>query len=204
MNILAIDTTSNPLSLALKTGGRILRFERELSRPHDETLRPHLRRLLKRAGLGICDLDVLAAASGPGRFTGIRIGMAYAAVLAGQLKIPALAVSRLEALARKAPGKLVCAVIPGYRDEKYWQVFARTKSLEVRAVAAPTWGGCEAWSRTRDDLAARGAILAEGEVAARDLIPVAEYKLALRRLRFAPLYLKPASYEFKNKTGSAV
>src|SRR3989339_147979 len=121
MNLLAIDTTSAPLSLALQAGDKIFSFHKELARPHDETLMPQALRLLARAGLRWTDLDGLAAACGRGRFTGIRIGMALAAVLAGRLRIPALPVSRLEAQASKSGGRLVCGVLPGHRDEIFYQ-----------------------------------------------------------------------------------
>ena len=191
MNILAIDTSSGPLSVALQAGDRVFACHRVFARPHDETLVPQVRRLLKRAGLKLADLNALAAASGPGRFTGIRVGMAYAAVLAGQLKVPALAVSRLEALARKIPADLVCAVLPGYKDEKFFQVFR-----SGRAAAPAAWVTAAAWPEARADLERRGAVLAEAEVSARDLLHPAALMMGRRRPPpFAPLYLKPASYE---------
>ena len=71
------------------------------------------RRDLMKAGAEWQDCDAIVVASGPGLFTGIRIGMSFAAVLARRLGIPALAISRFEALAAKTPGKSVCAVLPG-------------------------------------------------------------------------------------------
>jgi len=199
MNLLAIDTTGAALSLALQAGERTIIFHKELSLPHDETLLPRTRRLLDRAGLRWGDLDALAAASGPGRFTGIRIGMAFTAVMARRLRVPALAVSRFAALAASAPGKLVCAVLPGYRDESFYQLYRRAPSGEMRPAGGPVWAAAEDWERARREIAARGAVFAESAVRAADLITCAERLLrGNRRTPFEPLYLKPASYERKN------
>ncbi len=163
---------------------------------HDETLLPQILRLLNKAGLKWEDLDALAVASGPGRFTGIRIGMSFAAVMAGRLKIPALAVSRLEALATKTPGALICAVLPGYREETFYQHYRRGVSGHIRPAAAPVWAVPKEWLRARRKIVRHGAVFSEGTVRAADLLDCAEKFLKRRRRpRFEPLYLKPASYE---------
>jgi tRNA threonylcarbamoyl adenosine modification protein YeaZ len=191
MNLLAVDTTGEALSLALQAGERVICLHRKFSAPHDETLLPQVDRLLGRAGLTLKDLDAIAAASGPGRFTGIRIGMAFAAVAASSLKIPALAVSRLEAAAGTTPGRLVCAVVPGWREEKFFQVFRRG-----RPAAPPVWADPKLWRQTEDNLKRRGAVFAACDPTAKDLLrPAACHLRFKRRPRFEPLYLKPAGYE---------
>ncbi|MBI3554293.1 MAG: tRNA (adenosine(37)-N6)-threonylcarbamoyltransferase complex dimerization subunit type 1 TsaB [Elusimicrobia bacterium] len=193
MNLLAVDTTGEPLSLAVRAGEKVYAFHRTLKAPHDETLLPQIDRLLKRADLELRDLDAIAAASGPGRFTGIRIGMAYAAVAAGALKIPALAVSRLEAAAGKIEGKLICAVVPGWREEKFYQVFRGASS-----VGPAVWADPKLWHERENDLRKRHAVIAECDPTAEDLLaPAARHLARKRRPVFAPLYLKPAGYEAK-------
>jgi tRNA threonylcarbamoyl adenosine modification protein YeaZ len=204
LKIFAIDTTGTELSLALQVDGKVSAFARELASPNDETLLPQAQRLLRRAGQTWKDLDAVVVASGPGRFTGIRIGMSFAAVLARRLDIPPLAVSRFSALAAKTPGKLVCAVLPGWRDEMFYQLFRRGPSGEARPAAAPVWASAKEWAQARQELDDRGATLAEAAVRAPDLIVCAERLLRRNRLpRFEPLYLKPASYELKHKAGAA-
>jgi tRNA threonylcarbamoyladenosine biosynthesis protein TsaB len=177
MNILAVDTTGESLSVALQAGRRVYSVHRVFARPHDETLLPAVDRLLRRAKIGLDDLDAVAAASGPGRFTGIRIGMAYAAIAARCAGKPALAVSRFEALAFGRAEKRFCVVIPGFRGEKYHQVFPGGKPLWSAALPA-------------------GLPLVEGDPgAARLLGPAAAWLARKRRPRFEPLYLKPAGYE---------
>ena len=204
MNLFAIDTTGNELSLALQLGGKVLTFARELAAPNDETLLPQARRLLSKAGADWKDFDAIAVASGPGRFTGIRIGMSFAAVLARRLGIPAMAVSRFEALAAKTTGKLVCAVLLGWRDEMFYQLYQRSLRGEVRPAAPPVWASAKEWALARQEMAARGAVLAETAVRAQDILPCAERRMRRKRHpRFEPLYLKPASYELKHKAGAA-
>ena len=200
MNLLAVDTTGEALSLALKAGDRTFSFHKVLAKPHDETLLPQIEKLLSRAGLEVADLDAIAAASGPGRFTGIRIGMAYAAVAASRMRVPALAITRLEAAAYKASGGRVCAVVGGYREESYHQTFRRRGGLFVPA-AEPVWADPAQWARARAELEREGVEIVQGDTAAADLLIPAALRLKARKLpRFEPLYLKPAGYESKRDT----
>lgn len=200
-NILAVDTTAEFLSLALASGGKVRVLHRRVGRPHDETLLGGVDRLLVRAGIAMGDLHAIAAASGPGRFTGIRIGMAYASVAAAQLKIPALAVSRLEALAFRTPGRLVCAAVPGYREEKYYQLFRRAggrAAAALRPEGRPFWVDAAAWEKVRAELEGKGVMVVLEEPRAADLLGPAELCLRRKRVpKFEPLYLKPAGYERK-------
>jgi tRNA threonylcarbamoyl adenosine modification protein YeaZ len=139
MNILALDTTQDALSVALN--------DREIAKlykaPHDETMPKAVESLLKKSGLELKDLDAIACAAGPGRFTGIRIGMSYAAVAAWKLKIPALAVSRFEAAAWKKPGPEVCVSLKGYKDERFYQVF---KGNPPKPAGPAAWVDAAQWS----------------------------------------------------------
>lgn len=177
MNILAVDTTGGPLSVALRAGDKIYSFHKTLTKPHDETLLDVVDKLLKKAKLELSDLDGIAAASGPGRFTGIRVGMAYAAVAARCIGKPALAVSRLEALAHGKTGRFV---IRGLRDDTYWQEFPKGR---------PVWGP-----------APQPAV--EGDPTAEALLgPAADCLASGKRPPFEPLYLKPAGYERPKSAG---
>lgn len=203
MNILAVDTTGEALSLAFRAGERTFSFHKVLAKPHDETLIPRVDALLARAGLELEDLDAIAVASGPGRFTGIRIGMAYAAVAASRLGIPALALSRFEGAASRSPGKLVCTVLPGWRDERFYQVFRRRGEF-LAPAGEPVWADPESWPGKRSALERSGAAFVETETTAGDLLIPAARRLKGRRIpRFEPLYLKPASYESKRDQARA-
>lgn len=185
MNILAVDATGEVLTVAL--GEYALS---KAAKKADEALLPLVERLLKKAKLGWKDLDAVAVASGPGRFTGIRIGMSFAAAAGFQLKIPALAISRLEAIATKAGGGAVLAALRGWKDEVYHQEFRGGRA------APPRWSSAEEWPRTRDAAERRGLRPALEEAVAADLLPVAARLLAAKKTPpFKPFYLKPASYE---------
>ena len=195
MNILAVDATGEVLSIALDAGGKTFAVRKSVKRPHDETLLPAVEALLKRAKARWDDFDAVAAASGPGRFTGIRIGLSFAAVVGMKLKIPALALSRLEAAAEKSGLADVLAALPGWKGEVYSQRFVRRKT-GLAADGAPEWTAAEAWPPVRAAAEAKGLAVAFGDTDAGDLLAVARRRLAAKAIPpFEPFYLKPAGYE---------
>jgi len=186
MNILAVDATGDVLSVAV--GAHELK---RAAKKHDEALLPLVERLLKKAGLKWSDLDAIAAASGPGRFTGIRIGMSFAAAAGFQLKIPALAISRLAAAAGRSKAGRVLGALPGWKDEVYAQAYRKGK-----ASGAATWTAPQDWPAFRAAAEEKGFEVAYGDTAAADLLPVARACLLAGKIPpFEPFYLKPASYE---------
>jgi tRNA threonylcarbamoyladenosine biosynthesis protein TsaB len=197
VNILAVDAAGEVLSVALESGGKVFAARKSGKRPHDELLLPAVEAVLKRAKITWGDLDAVAAASGPGRFTGIRVGLAFAATVGMKLKIPALALSRLEAAAEKSGAEDVLAALPGWKNEVYHQRFRRNKSGLARGGDAE-WTAPDAWPRRSAAAEADGATVAYGDVDATDLLPVARRRIAAKKIPpFAPFYLKPAGYEKK-------
>jgi tRNA threonylcarbamoyladenosine biosynthesis protein TsaB len=195
VNILAVDATGEILSVALDAGGKGYAAHKSGKRPHDETLLPAVEALLKRAKISWDELDAVATAAGPGRFTGIRIGMSFSAIVGMKLKIPALALSRLEAAAEISGSDAVLAALPGWKDEVYHQLFRRKKSGLV-ADGEASWAAPEDWPRVRTDAEARGLAVAYGDTDAADLLPVAHRYLKAKKIPpFEPFYLKPAGYE---------
>jgi tRNA threonylcarbamoyladenosine biosynthesis protein TsaB len=117
--ILAVDTTAEFGSIALD-GEEIL-----LHAPDGfgGVIFEHIERLLQRVGWRLEDLDGFAAASGPGSFTGVRIGLACVKGLAEATGRAAFGVSNLAALARFGSTDLRVPVIDARRGEVYAAVY---------------------------------------------------------------------------------
>jgi tRNA threonylcarbamoyl adenosine modification protein YeaZ len=95
----------------------------DLGKGHAEYLMTTIDAALAAAGCGYGDLGLLAVATGPGSFTGVRVGVATSRGLALALKIPAVGVGTLDAIAAEAaaahPGRRVLAAIDAGRGELY-------------------------------------------------------------------------------------
>ncbi len=89
-----------------------------------ERLLPMIEALLASAGLGFKDLTALGVGTGPGNFTGVRISVAFARGLSFSLGVPAIGVTRLEALAFGLP-RPVTVVDDARRDSVYFQTFGQ-------------------------------------------------------------------------------
>jgi tRNA threonylcarbamoyl adenosine modification protein YeaZ len=107
----------------LLSGDRVLahRFE-PMIKGQAERLMPMVEEILQETGKTPVDLDGIAVCTGPGNFTGIRIAVAAARGLALSLGIPAIGVSRLEALAYGAE-QPVAALLDGRQDHVFEQPF---------------------------------------------------------------------------------
>ena len=100
MSILSIDTSSAVSSVAVLSAERVaaeVRMQGALT--HSETLMPHIETVLGMARDEKSELEGIAVSIGPGSFTGLRIGLASAKMMAYALHIPLIAVPTLEALA---------------------------------------------------------------------------------------------------------
>lgn len=129
MVVLAIDTCLNACSAAVLDGDRVLAFSSEvMARGHQERLAPMVRSVMAEAGLSFAEVDRIGVTVGPGSFTGLRVGVAFAKGLASALDLPAAGVGVLEALAAEADG-LVAAALDARRDQVYLQVFEAGQAL---------------------------------------------------------------------------
>ena len=123
MIVLGLDTCLNACSVAVLDGDRVLAHASQtMARGHQERLAPMTQAVMAEAGLPFSSLQRIGATVGPGSFTGLRVGVAFAKGLASALSIPAIGVGALEALAAEASG-LVAAVIDARRDQLYLQIF---------------------------------------------------------------------------------
>ncbi|MBP9713938.1 MAG: tRNA (adenosine(37)-N6)-threonylcarbamoyltransferase complex dimerization subunit type 1 TsaB [Sterolibacterium sp.] len=99
MNLLALETSTQNLSVALWRDGACLERTALIPGGGSERLLPWVRELLDEAGLGLPALEGIAFGAGPGSFTGVRLACGVAQGLACGLDLPVVAVSTLEALA---------------------------------------------------------------------------------------------------------
>jgi tRNA threonylcarbamoyladenosine biosynthesis protein TsaB len=169
--ILAVDTTHEFGSLALLRGQEVLE-ETLLHSPEGfgEILFGRLAELLDRHGCKAAEVDCFAAASGPGSFTGVRIGLACVKGLAEATGKPAVGVSNLAAMATFGSAARRAVVLDARRGEVYGAVYdARGEVIAPEAVMPFT-----GWLQS----------LPEGEVefVATDFAPFAA---ALEGTRFA-------------------
>lgn len=162
MLLLGIDTATRRVGVVLANEhgvvGRVELGATEAAPPrHAETLAPAIEWVCAQAGVAPAQLSAVAVGTGPGMFTGLRVGVTTAKVLAHALCIPVVPVPSLDLLAyplRHAHG-LVIATIDARRNEIYWAIY-RTVPGGVQRVSEYELG-------TPQDL--RAEIEARGEPA---------------------------------------
>ena len=122
--ILAIDTTGEHGSLALARGAEIVEeVAVDSADGFGHILFGEIDGLLRRNGLRVGEVECFAAASGPGSFTGVRIGLACVKGLAHATGKPVVGVSNLQALAVFGSGPLRAVWIDARRGEIYGAVY---------------------------------------------------------------------------------
>jgi tRNA threonylcarbamoyladenosine biosynthesis protein TsaB len=121
--VLALDTCLSTCSVAVADGARVLAHASEpMARGHQERLAPMAQHVVARAGVGFDQLERIAVTVGPGSFTGLRVGIAFAKGLAAARRLPIVGVGALEALAAPHAG-LVFPSIDAKRGQLYLQAF---------------------------------------------------------------------------------
>lgn len=100
MNILAIDTTSTGLSIALVKNGEMFSYTKEIGKSgHSATLMPSVKAMLDEHEVDVNDIDVIGVVVGPGSFTGIRIGVSAMIALAFATGAKRIAITVFELIA---------------------------------------------------------------------------------------------------------
>jgi len=122
MNILAIDTSTEFLSLAVMKNGKIAsRIHKKAAMAHSRILVPTIDKALKKAGLKIKDIDVFAISAGPGSFTGLRIGVTVVKGLAYALGKKIVAVPTLDVIAANVKNfrGVICPILDARKNKVY-------------------------------------------------------------------------------------
>ena len=166
MIVLGLDTCLDACSAALWADGQVLAACSEsMRRGHQERLAVMVAELMAEAGMAFSALDRVGVTLGPGSFTGLRVGLAFAKGLGLALGRPVVGVGVLEALAEDAGDGFVAAVIDARRDQLYLQVFGEGRPLmapDVMPVETAAARLAELWSGGPAVLVGPGASLLGG------------------------------------------
>lgn len=137
MQILGIDTATLVCSVAVVSEEKTLaEYSLQVKKTHSERLLPMIAAALQDAGLEPGSLDGIAVASGPGSFTGLRIGMVTAKSLGQALNLPLAGVPTLAALAAQHPffPGLLCPILDARRDQVYNALFLPSANAVPRRL----------------------------------------------------------------------
>lgn len=137
MKLLAFETATRRLSVALWQDGALIERSEELANGGSERLLPWVHELLGEAGLTLAQLDGLAFGAGPGGFTGLRLSCGVVQGLAYGLDLPVVPVSSLEALALAAASPHVWTCLDARMNEIYCAAYA-VAGHTVTELMAPT------------------------------------------------------------------
>ena len=203
MIVLGLDTAVGACSVAVVADGEPLAaFSEAMQRGHQERLALMVREAMAEAGLAFGALDRIGVTVGPGSFTGLRVGLAFAKGLGLALARPVVGVGTLEALAASESGAdLTIAAIDARRSQIYLQAFSGGHALmapDVLPVEIAAARLAEVRSSGRVDIVGSGASLLDGLVSGARILPrAAPDPVALARLAQAkrltparPLYLR--------------
>lgn len=140
MKILGLDSSGLVAGVALVEDGRLVaEYTTNYKKTHSQTLLPMLDELRRMVELDMNSIDAIATSSGPGSFTGLRIGAATAKGLGLALKKPLVEVPTLEGLAYNLCGtdRLVCPLMDARRNQVYTGVYefaAEEQNFALRRV----------------------------------------------------------------------
>jgi tRNA threonylcarbamoyladenosine biosynthesis protein TsaB len=204
MICLALDTTLDACSVAVVEGEHVRAAVSEpMARGHQERLAPMVAEAMAAAGVDFPGLERIGVTVGPGSFTGLRVGLAFARATALALAVPCVGVGTLRALAEGlAPSAgLAVAAIDARRGQLYVQAFRDGRPVmtpEALSVAAAVDVLLALGADARTPVAGSGAGLLAGigsGVPATEVIdPVVLARLAMARppgeTPPQPLYLR--------------
>ncbi len=217
LNLLSVDTSSDCGSVAVVSHGKVLgEIRLANSIQHSERLFRSIEFLFQQVELTLNEIDIFAAARGPGSFTGLRVGLAAIEGFAFARKKASVGVSTLVASAWQVrrDNALISPVINARRSEIYSALYRR-QGEELIELRAPTVLKPAQWLSALPNepivFCGSGAHEIKPEIAERsewEVMPVSPYLAAAiadvsvtaNREPLEPLYVRPASAEV-NKSG---
>jgi len=201
MNLLALESSTETLSLALQTEAGLRTFDEVTGPAASQRILPEIQRLLTEAGIKLSALDGIVYGTGPGAFTGVRVAVGVAQGLAFGAHLPVVGISSVLAVAetawQAAQAEKVLVCLDARMGEVYHAAFVRQgdgwaevlppvvcKPQEVSAVEGDGWvGACSGWRVFEQVLAEKY----RGQLAGirPELMPTASAMLTLAQPQFA-------------------
>lgn len=126
MKVLAIESSAVVASVAIAEDEKLIcEYTLNYKKTHSQTLMPMIEEIVDTVGIKLDTLDLIAVSSGPGSFTGLRIGSATAKGLAHTLNLPIAAVPTLDAIAYNISNtnKLICPLMDARRNQVYTALY---------------------------------------------------------------------------------
>ncbi len=147
--LLSIDTSTEVCSVSLHTQHAIVKEQSNVPQGHAKYLLPMVESVLAKANLDKKDLNLVVVSSGPGSFTGIRIGISIAQGLAFGIGCPVLTLPSLVLMAlgkSGSEGKLIVPALDARMNEIYWAAYLNNQGT-LEEVVAP----CKSAADTLND-----------------------------------------------------
>lgn len=139
--ILHLETATKVCSVALSKNGKLIGLKEieEEGYSHGENLNCFIEDIIRETEISLSQLSAISLASGPGSYTGLRIGAATAKGLCYALEVPLIAIDALKSLAEIAreiyPNKVLCPLIDARRMEVYNSVYDENNLL-IKDISA--------------------------------------------------------------------
>lgn len=150
--LLAIDTAADICSVAISRKNKVLQHKSSSARKHAAEVLPMVQALLDETGLTLTQLDAIVMVSGPGSFTGLRIGTAVAQGLSFGAEVPIIRISSLAMLTRAAflacgenmgTDSVIFPCMHAREDEFYFACYQDDGVRQPRAVATDQIRGAD-------------------------------------------------------------
>jgi tRNA threonylcarbamoyladenosine biosynthesis protein TsaB len=205
MKLLALDTSTEYLSLALQVGEHIFMRHQQAGSAASQLILPCIQQLLNEAQLSLADLDGVAFGAGPGAFTGVRIACGVAQGLAFGANLSVVGVNTLLAVAEASGADKVVVCQDARMGEVYHAAYERIDGAWVEVLATtvckpelvPALSGQD-WVAAGSGWATYGDILQQAYAQniaqiLPDIKPAATAVLSLAKPMFVAGLAKPAS-----------
>jgi tRNA threonylcarbamoyladenosine biosynthesis protein TsaB len=203
MNLLALDTSTEFLSLALQVDGKTYSHLQNAGQTASQLILPEIQQLLESANIKLAELDGIAFGAGPGAFTGVRVACGVAQGLGFGANLAVVGVNTLHAVAQSCDAPKVIVCMDARMGEVYYAALEKQtdswKEMMATQVCKPDvvpvldsgdWVGAgSGWAVYKEVLSSRLSVIN----ILPDITPLAEAVLQLATPVFAAGQGSPAS-----------